>query len=105
MPMWNDMDRAFQGSGLTVKVGYGNWKGYGHGTPGPVEGVACHHTAGPPTGDTPSLNTVIYGRSDLPGPLCNLPTRFRTVRSARLQHRGWLDDDPREIVLQLQPST
>lgn len=72
MPMWSDLDRAFQGSGLTVKVGYNNWRNYGHGTPGPVEGVACHHTAGPASGDTPSLNTVIYGRSDLPGPLCNL---------------------------------
>ena len=51
MPMWSDMDRAFQGSGLTVKVGVSNWKSYGHGTPGPVEAVACHHTAGPPTGD------------------------------------------------------
>lgn len=72
MPMWNDLDRALAGSGLVVKVGYGGWKTYGHGTPGPVEGVVCHHTAGPPTGDTPSLNTVVYGRSDLPGPLCNL---------------------------------
>ena len=72
MPMWTDLDRALEGSGLVVKIGYNNWKGYGHGTPGPVEGVDCHHTAGPPTGDTPSLNTVIYGRSDLPGPLCNL---------------------------------
>jgi len=72
MPMWNDLDRALQGSGLTVKIGYSNWKNYGHGTPGRAEGVTCHHTAGPPTGDTPSLNTVVYGRSDLPGPLCNL---------------------------------
>src|SRR4051812_8412788 len=72
MPMWSDLDRALEGSGLTVKVGYNGWKNYGHGTPGPVEGVVCHHTAGPPTGDTPSLNTCIYGRSDLPGPLCNL---------------------------------
>jgi hypothetical protein len=72
MPMWSDLDRAFEGSGLVVKIGYGGWKSYGHGTPGAVQAVDCHHTAGPPTGDTPSLNTVIYGRSDLPGPLCNL---------------------------------
>jgi hypothetical protein len=72
MPMWTDLDRAVAASGLAVKVGYSGWKSYGHGTPGPVEGVVCHHTAGPPTGDTPSLNTVVYGRSDLPGPLCNL---------------------------------
>jgi hypothetical protein len=72
MPMWNDLDRAVAASGLNVKIGYNGWKTYGHGTPGPAEGVTCHHTAGPPTGDTPSLNTVVYGRSDLPGPLCNL---------------------------------
>ncbi|QOR55610.1 MAG: hypothetical protein VM34scaffold347_21 [Phage 66_12] len=72
MPMWNDLDRALEGSGLTVKVGYAGWKSYGHGTPSKAESVGCHHTAGPPKGDTPSLNTVIYGRSDLPGPLCNL---------------------------------
>jgi N-acetylmuramoyl-L-alanine amidase len=72
MPMWNDLDRALAGSGLTVKIGYSGWKTYGHGTPGAAQGVVCHHTAGPPTGDTPSLNTVVYGRSDLPGPLCNL---------------------------------
>ncbi len=29
-----------------------------------------HHTAGPKTGDRPSLDTVFKGRSDLPGPLC-----------------------------------
>src|SRR4051812_3172125 len=72
MPMWSDLDRALEGSGLTVKVGYSGWRNYGHGTPGAAQAVDCHHTAGPPTGDTPSLNTVIYGRSDLPGPLCNL---------------------------------
>jgi hypothetical protein len=72
MPMWTDLDRAVAASGLAVKVGYSGWKSYGHGTPGPVEGVVCHHTAGPSSGDTPSLNTVVYGRSDLPGPLCNL---------------------------------
>lgn len=30
-----------------------------------------HHTAGPRNGELPSLATLIYGRSDLPGPLCN----------------------------------
>ena len=71
MPLWTDLPNAFRGSGLSV-IEYQGWQSRGHGTPGPLEGVVCHHTAGPPTGDTPSLNTVVYGRSDLPGPLCNL---------------------------------
>lgn len=71
MPMWTDLDKALQGSGLTV-IHYDGWKQRGHGTPSKAEGVVCHHTAGPPSGNTPSLNTVVYGRSDLPGPLCNI---------------------------------
>jgi len=35
-------------------------------------GSVNHHTAGGANGATPSLNTCIYGRSDLPGPLCNV---------------------------------
>jgi hypothetical protein len=30
-----------------------------------------HHTAGSPTGLLPSLNVLIFGRSGVPGPLCN----------------------------------
>lgn len=32
----------------------------------------AHHTAGARSGNAPSLNICIYGRSDLPGPLCNV---------------------------------
>lgn len=35
-------------------------------------GSVNHHTAGPSSGATPSLNTCIYGRPDLSGPLCNV---------------------------------
>lgn len=35
-------------------------------------GSVNHHTAGPPSGATPSLNTCINGRPDLDGPLCNV---------------------------------
>lgn len=35
-----------------------------------VRTITCHHTAGPPTGDYPSFNTVLHGRGEaLPGPL------------------------------------
>lgn len=35
-------------------------------------GSVNHHTAGGANGSCPSLNTVIYGRPDLAGPLCNI---------------------------------
>lgn len=35
-------------------------------------GSVNHHTAGSRIGAVPSLATCIYGRSDLPGPLCNV---------------------------------
>lgn len=34
-----------------------------------ARGVVCHHTAGPTTGNYPSYNIVVNGRSDLTGPL------------------------------------
>jgi len=33
------------------------------------KGVVCHHTAGPKSGDMPSLRLLIAGRKGLPGPL------------------------------------
>jgi len=33
------------------------------------KGVVCHHTAGPKSGDMPSLRLLIEGRKGLPGPL------------------------------------
>lgn len=35
------------------------------------KGVVCHHTAGPASGDMPSLNLLIKGRKNLPGPLAH----------------------------------
>ncbi|MEO5837776.1 MAG: peptidoglycan-binding protein, partial [Acidimicrobiales bacterium] len=37
-----------------------------------ARGLVDHHTAGGRTGNAPSLNICINGRSDLPGPLCNV---------------------------------
>lgn len=38
-----------------------------------AKGALCHWTAGPANSTTrPSLNIVVNGRSDLPGPLCNV---------------------------------
>lgn len=48
------------------------WRSRGHGGMSAVEGVVMHHTAGPRTGEYPSLAVVRDGRADLPGPLANL---------------------------------
>lgn len=77
--------------GLTVTEETG-WKTRGHGNVGPTKGVLCHHTAGPPTGNTPSLNTVIHGRPDLPGPLAQLflarDGTFHVVAAGLCYHAG-----------------
>jgi hypothetical protein len=59
---------------------------------GPVKGVLCHHTAGPMAGNAPSLQTVLEGRPDLPGPLAQLflarDGTFTTVAAGRANHAG-----------------
>lgn len=47
------------------------WRERGHGGMTSVEGVVCHHTAGPKTGEYPSLAVVRDGRAGLAGPLAN----------------------------------
>src|SRR5699024_9678783 len=37
-----------------------------------IQSVICHHTAGPKSGNSPSLNVVAYGRPGLSGPLAQL---------------------------------
>jgi hypothetical protein len=59
-------------SGLVVHEVDG-WKTRGHGPmDDQLNGVVCHHTAGPKTGDRPSLNVVVNGRPGLAGPLSHL---------------------------------
>jgi len=48
------------------------WKVRGHGGMRSVDTIACHHTAGPKTGDHPSLPVVRDGRPGLDGPLAHL---------------------------------
>lgn len=59
---------------------------------GPVLGILCHHTAGPLTGNAPSLSTVVNGRPDLPGPLAHLHLArdgtFTIVAAGRCNHAG-----------------
>lgn len=56
--------------GLTVTEHEG-WKKRGKTGLRPAV-VVCHHTAGSPKGDAPSLKLVIEGRKGLPGPLCHV---------------------------------
>lgn len=52
----------------------------------------CHWTAGPKTGDRPSLNVCVNGRKDLPGPLCQTfltrSGRVVVVAAGRANHAG-----------------
>ncbi|MFC4116341.1 N-acetylmuramoyl-L-alanine amidase [Nonomuraea zeae] len=57
------------------------WKTRGHGPQPEVQGIVCHHTAGPPGGgDYPSLAVVRDGRPGLDGPL----SHFGLGRSGRI---------------------
>lgn len=68
------------------------WRTRGRGEMGPVKGVMCHHTAGPVTGNMPSLRIITEGRSDLPGPLAQLGLgrdgTFYVVAAGRANHAG-----------------
>jgi hypothetical protein len=48
------------------------WRSRGHGGMDTLEGVVLHHTAGPASGDYPSLRVVRDGRPGLAGPLAQL---------------------------------
>ncbi|MFI7707593.1 N-acetylmuramoyl-L-alanine amidase [Nonomuraea sp. NPDC049480] len=57
------------------------WRTRGHGPQPEVQGIVCHHTAGPAAGgDYPSLNVVRSGRPGLDGPL----SQFGLGRSGRI---------------------
>jgi len=66
-----DLVDAVRSSGLFV-VEEPGWRTRGHGPMSSVQSIICHHTAGPATGDAPSLGVVRDGRGDLPGPLAHL---------------------------------
>src|SRR5712664_1549573 len=65
------LPQALRDEGLNL-VETPGWQSRGHGDEGSVLGVLCHHTSGPKVGNMPTLNVLIEGRSDLPGPLSQL---------------------------------
>lgn len=67
----NDLATMLRAGGMSV-VEVGGWPSRNHGSMAGVRSVICHHTAGAATGNAPSLNVVVNGRSDLAGPLSQL---------------------------------
>ena len=78
-------------AGLKIALVNG-WENRGRGDVGNIFGVICHHTAGPRTGNMPSLNTLINGRSDLPGPLAQLGLgrdgTYYVIAAGKCNHAG-----------------
>jgi Domain of unknown function (DUF1906)/N-acetylmuramoyl-L-alanine amidase len=92
--MLTDLATVLRARGLTV-VEEAGWKARGHGPMSGVASIICHHTAGATGSDTGSLSTVIYGRSDLPGPLANLYLArsgiWHVVAAGLAYHAGAVD--------------
>jgi len=78
-------------AGLKVALVDG-WENRGSRDVGEIFGIICHHTAGGKTGNMPSLNTLIHGRSDLPGPLSQLGLgrdgTYYVISAGRCNHAG-----------------
>ena len=82
---------ALKDAGLKVAECDG-WPNRGVGEMGTVQGVMCHHTAGPANGNMPSLNVLLNGRSDLRGPLSQLGLgrdgTYYVIAAGRANHAG-----------------
>jgi hypothetical protein len=82
---------VLEGAGLKVAEQPG-WRTRGHGDMGTVKGVICHHTAGPKSGNMPSLGIVTNGRPDLAGPLAQLclgrDGTYFIIAAGRASHAG-----------------
>lgn len=78
-------------AGLKVALVNG-WENRGRAEMGEVQGVICHHTAGIRNGNMPSLQTIVEGRPDLPGPLAQLGLgrdgTYYVIAAGRCNHAG-----------------
>lgn len=85
------LPQVLREAGLEV-VEYPGWQTRGHGDIGKVQGILCHHTGGPLTGDLPDLEILVKGRPDLTGPLCNLGLsrsgKFHMIAAGKAWHAG-----------------
>lgn len=82
---------------MAKKTGYPvvevkGWKKRGYGQMVKAESVMCHHTAGPASGNYPSLNVVTHGRPGIPGPLANYGIgrdgTIYVIAAGRANHAG-----------------
>ena len=68
------------------------WADRGRGPMGTLRGVMCHHTGSPGPRNMPTLNLLINGRTDLPGPLAQLGLgrdgTYYVVAAGRANHAG-----------------
>jgi hypothetical protein len=82
---------VLRAAGLSV-VETPGWQSRGRAEMGEPRGVLCHHTAGPLHGEDPSLETVLNGRPDLPGPLSQLflarSGTWHVLAAGRCNHAG-----------------
>lgn len=83
---------VLENAGLKVAEVAG-WQNRGRPSPmKTIKGVMCHHTVGPKSGNMPSLNVLINGRSGLPGPLSQLGLgrdgTFYIIAAGRCNHAG-----------------
>lgn len=85
------LPEVLEDAGLKVAEQPG-WRTRGRGDVGTIRGVICHHTAGPLTGNMPSLDLVTNGRADLSGPLAQLclgrDGTYFVVAAGRANHAG-----------------
>jgi hypothetical protein len=82
---------VLEAAGLKVARVEG-WEERGRDEIGVIRGVICHHTAGRRAGNMPSLDLLIKGRSDLPGPLAQLGLgrdgTYYVISAGRCNHAG-----------------
>jgi hypothetical protein len=96
----NTLDDVVRSAGVEVYEVPG-WTGRNHGAFTSIECIVIHHTAGPKTGDYPSLPIVRDGRPGLDGPLAQLgggrSGRMYVVANGVAWHAGavrasWMDN-------------
>lgn len=85
------LPKVLKDAGLKVALVNG-WASRGNGDVGEICGVLCHHTGGPRDGNMPSLNILVKGRSDLPGPLAQLGLgrdgTYYVIAAGKCSHAG-----------------
>jgi hypothetical protein len=94
--MLTDLADILRKAGLPI-IEVEGWKTRGHGIMTSAKGILIHHTAGPATGDMPSLKVVRDGRPDLAGPLSQLGLgrngTWYIIAAGRAYHAGATIDD------------